>query len=298
MKIQLILNPHAGKGKGLKEYPEIYRALTQAGHEVILHKTTYRFHAIEIVKSLNLYETDMLVSVGGDGTLFEIVNGLMNNPGKKLPPIGIIPAGTGNSFMKDLKIFTVKDGIKAILRNLSRPVDVISFTTEKSLYYFVNNLGFGFVADVSVTAEPLKKRGLGYSAYILGVFKEVITLKTHQLLLEIDGKEYHHEANFCYFCNSTWVGGNMKISPNSVIDDGKIEIIVLDSLSRHELIKAFPRVFKGTHLTHPNVKVYHGRHIVATTIPEKFCNPDGEIFGVTPLELTILPSALQFCTLE
>jgi YegS/Rv2252/BmrU family lipid kinase len=298
MKIQLIFNPHAGRGRGMKSYPEIHKALRKAGHEVIPHRTIYRFHATEIVKSLNLYETDILVSVGGDGTLFEVVNGLMNNPGKKIPPIAVVPVGTGNSFVKDLNIFTMEEGIKSIIRNVSRPVDVVSFTAENSQYYFINNLGFGFVADVSVSSEPMKKRGLGYTAYALGVLREVTRLRSHELTLDIDGKKYHHKANFCYFCNSIWVGGNMKISPNSVMDDGEIEIMVLNEISRRELLKTFPKVFKGTHITHPSVVVYRGKHVKASTIPEKFCNPDGEIFGVTPLEVMVLPSALQFCTLE
>ncbi len=296
MKIQLIFNPHAGRGRGMKTYPEIHRLLKEAGHEVIPHRTIYRFHATEIVKSLNLYETDTIISVGGDGTLFEIVNGLMINAGKKIPPVGIIPIGTGNSFAKDLKIFTLEDGIRAVKRNISRPVDIISFTTENSLYYFVNNLGFGFVADVSLSSEPLKR--LGYTAYAIGVLKEMTRLRSHELTLEIDGKKYHHKANFCYFCNSVWVAGNMKISPTSRLDDGEMEIMVLNQITRKEMLKTFPKVFKGTHIKHPSVKIYRGKHVKASTIPAKFCNPDGEIFGVTPLEVKVLPSALQFCTLE
>lgn len=280
----------------MKTYPEIRKRLLDAGHDVIPHRTIYRFHATEIVKSLNLYETDTIISVGGDGTLFEIVNGLMNNAGKKIPPVGIIPIGTGNSFAKDLKIFTLEDGIRAVKRNISRPVDIISFTTENSLYYFVNNLGFGFVADVSLSSESLKR--LGYTAYAIGVLKEMTRLRSHKLTLEIDGKKYHHKANFCYFCNSVWVAGNMKISPNSRLDDGEMEIMVLNSVTRRELLKTFPKVFNGTHLSNPNVIVYKGKHVKASTVPEKFCNPDGEIFGVTPLEVSVLPSALQFCTLE
>jgi len=298
MKIQLIFNPHAGRGRGMKAYPEIRKRLQEAGHDVIPHRTIYRFHATEIVKSLNLYETDIILSVGGDGTLFEVINGLMNNPGKKIPPVGVIPVGTGNSFVKDLKIFNLEDGIKAVNRNISRPVDIISFTTENSLYYFVNNLGFGFVADVSVTSEPMKKRGLGMTAYAMGVLVEISRLKSHELTLEIDGQIYHHNANFCYFCNSVWVAGNMMISPESILDDGEMEIMVLNSVTRRDLLKTFPKVFKGTHLSHPNVIVYKGKHVKASTKPEKFCNPEGEIFGVTPLEAKVLPSALKFCTLE
>ncbi|MCK5519785.1 MAG: diacylglycerol kinase family lipid kinase [Candidatus Marinimicrobia bacterium] len=295
MKIQMIFNPNAGRGRGAKAYPEIIKKLRDAGHEVIPHQTLYRFHAIEIVKNLNLYETDALVSVGGDGTSYEVLNGLMNNSCKKLPPIGIIPVGTGNSFSKDLNIASWEDGIKAINEENHRPVDILSYKTEGNEYFFVNNLGFGFVADVSISSEPIKR--IGMTAYALGVLYEIAKLKSMHVELEIDGNKYEHEVNFIYFCNSVWAGGNMKISPNSKFDDGLVEILVMKSATRKELLKLFPRVFSGTHMDHPKVKVYQGKHIKVTSDPVKYCNPDGEIFGVTPLEVKILPNIARYFSL-
>ncbi len=292
MKIHLIFNPHSGHGKGAKMYPKILDRLRAAGHEVIPHQTLYRFHATEIVKTLNLYETDAVISAGGDGTSYEVLNGMMKNSCKNLPPIGVIPVGTGNSFAKDLNIYTAEDGINAILGEQNRPVDVVSFITEGNEHYFVNNLGFGFVADVSITSEPIKR--IGMTAYALGVVLETSRLKSMDVRLDIDGQIYTHKANFVYFCNSVWVAGNMKISPESVFDDGLVEILVLNELKRTELLKVFPRVFNGTHITHPSLISYQGKHIKVSSEPLKYCNPDGEIFGVTPLEVKVIPNTVRY----
>jgi diacylglycerol kinase (ATP) len=296
VKIQLIFNPHSGRGKSLKMFPKILKRLRDAGYEVIPHRTMYRFHATEIVKNLNLYETDALVSLGGDGTAFEVLNGIMNNPEKNVPPIALIPVGTGNSFVKDMNIFTVEEGIQALLQGKHRPADVVRFTTDHTPYYFVNNLGFGFVADVSLWSEPYKK--MGQTAYAMGVLREMLRLKPIHVTMEIDGKKVEHDANFVYFCNSVWVAGNMKISPNSHFDDGLMEVMVLNAIDRPELLKTFPKVFNGSHIDHPSVKVYQAKHVKVSSEPQKFCNPDGEIFGVTPLEVKILPGMVRYFYLE
>ncbi|MEA1987175.1 MAG: diacylglycerol kinase family protein [Candidatus Marinimicrobia bacterium] len=297
MLIQMIFNPHSGHGRGGKKYPEILKKLKDAGHTVIPHRTLYRNHASEIIQQLNLYETDVILSVGGDGTEYEVVNGVMKNSGKKVPPIGIIPVGTGNSLAKDFNLFSMDDGIDAVLQRKSKAIDVLSFITNNKKHYFVNNMGFGFVADVSKNAEPLKK--LGNVAYSITVITETLKMNTHKLTLNIDGKIHKHdEALFCYFCNSVTVGGNMLISPNSVMDDGIYEILVMDKVTRRDLLKTFPKIFKGTHINHPAITFYQGKKVTVETEPEKFCNPEGEIFGVTPLEVDILPKALSFMYLD
>lgn len=292
MKIQLIFNPHSGHGKSGKRFPEVLKRLREAGHEVVPHRTLYRSHASEIVKNLNLHETDALLSMGGDGTAYEVLNGIMTNPGKNVPPIGIIPVGTGNSFAKDLNIFSFEDGMRAVQEERRRPADVMQFTTDHTNYYFINNLGFGFVADVSLWAEPYKR--IGDTAYALSVLRQTLGLKSFYVKMEIDGRIVEHDANFVYFCNSVWVAGNMQISPNSKFDDGLVEVLVLNSISRKGLLKVFPKVFSGTHIDHPNVQVYQAKHVKVVTEPQKFCNPDGEIFGVTPLEVKVLPSTVRY----
>ncbi|MCK5682530.1 diacylglycerol kinase family lipid kinase [bacterium] len=292
MKIQMIFNPHSGHGRGAKMYPQTLKRLRDAGHEVIPHQTLYRFHATELVQNLNLYETDVIISVGGDGTNYEVVNGLMKNSCKNLPPVGIIPVGTGNSFAKDLNIYNAGDGIDAVLKGKHHSVDVVSYKTGGNEHFFVNNLGFGFVADVSISSEPIKR--IGMTAYALGVIYEIAKLKSMKVFLEIDGEKYEHQANFVYFCNSIWVAGNMKISPNSKFDDGLIEILVLNEANRSEMLKVFPKVFNGSHIDHPKLTQYQGKTIKVSSEPVKYCNPDGEIFGSTPLEVKVIPSTLRY----
>lgn len=294
MNIQLIYNPNAGSGRGGKFSPIVIDAFRKRGHTVIDYRTLYRNHATEIAKHFDLNRCDAIVSVGGDGTAYEVLNGIMlNTSSDKRPPLGIIPLGTGNSFAQDLGMQQWQDGIIAVLKGKTRVADIMKFVSEGGVYYSLNSIGFGLPADVSATGNKYKKI-LGKSVYTVCAVGEIMRYKPHFTRLEVDGKVYEYQGAFTNFSNSCYFGGNMKISPNSVIDDGIIEIIVLENAPKNEIIKALPTVYKGEHLSNPHVKVYRGKHIKVETVPPKICNPEGEIFGVTPLEIDVLPKEIEF----
>ncbi len=297
MNIQLIYNPNAGGGRGDKLYPLILRALRDQGHTVTPYRTLYRFHATEIAKHLDVNASDLILAAGGDGTAYEVLNGIMQNTSSKKHPLyGLIPVGTGNSFSVDLNMENWRDGIKAITGGKSREVDIMEFITEGDKYYSINAIGFGLVADVSYLGNKMKKF-IGKTAYTVGAVAEIVKFKPQKTKLEVDGKLYEYNGVFTNFSNSVWIGGNMKISPNSIIDDGLIECLVLEDLPKKDLLKVFPRVFEGKHLSVPQFKVYPGKHFKVWSDPQKICNPEGEIFGVTPLELTVLQKEIRMLTL-
>ncbi|MEA2077440.1 MAG: diacylglycerol kinase family protein [Candidatus Marinimicrobia bacterium] len=297
MNIQLIYNPNAGGGRGDKLYPLILKALRDAGHTVTPYRTLYRFHATEIVKHLDINASDLVLAAGGDGTAYEVLNGIMRNTSSKEHPLmGVIPVGTGNSFSVDLNMKKWGDGLKAVFQGKSRGVDVLEFITEGDKYYSINAIGFGLVADVSDLGNKMKKF-IGKTAYTVGAVMEIMRFKPQKTKLEVDGKLYEYNGVFTNFSNSVWIGGNMKFSPNSIIDDGLAECLVLEDLPKKDLLKVFPKVFEGSHLTVPQLSVYKGRHFKVWSDSPKICNPDGEIFGVTPLELTVLKKEIKVLTL-
>jgi YegS/Rv2252/BmrU family lipid kinase len=293
MKIALIAKPPTGRRNRPHSISGVVDELSALGIQSEVFETQYHAHALKIVQEMPLTQFDALVAMGGDGTNYHILNGLLRfHPYQRIPPLGIIPVGRGNSFAKDLNIHSRADGIAAIVRQKSMDVDVCRFTQGKEFFYFVNLMGFGFVTDVARTAARFG--WAGDLSYVIGVFHRTITLQFHQMELEIDGTLFSGRNCFVEFCNSRYTGGNMLMAPEAKIDDGCFDAVILSPLSRLSLLTTFPKIFKGTHFTNPSVRVVQGKRAVVRTSPQKGLLPDGEILGATPTTIEVLPRRLRY----
>ncbi len=293
MKIALIANPCSGGKRGGKLIPVVKKKLKDRNIKFDIFITEYHQHALDIVKNLSVNDYDSVVSLGGDGTNYEVLNGLLKFHGKNnIPPLGIIPVGRGNSFARDLDIMTTDDGILALARQNTRPVDVCSFTQARERFYFVNMTGFGFVTDAARTAVGFKF--LGDLSYIIGVLYRTIKLAFHKMELEIDGNIIGGKNCFVEFCNSRFTGGNMLIAPDAKIDDGFFDVVILGPLSRISMMCTFPKLFKGLHGQNPAFKFIRAKKATVYTTPSKVLLPDGEIFGKTPAKINIHPKLVRY----
>jgi YegS/Rv2252/BmrU family lipid kinase len=255
----------------------------------------YHEHILKITADLKIQEYDAIISMGGDGTNFHVLNGLLGTfKSKELPPLGIIPIGSGNSFAKDLDILNHEDGIRSIVKNNPKWIDVCSFTQDRKRFYFVNLMGLGFVTDVAKTAQKFKF--FKDFSYIIGVFYRTINLKFHGMELEINGEKITGENCFVEFCNSRFTGGNMMMAPEAKIDDGIMDIIVAGKMSRTSLLATLPKIFKGTHINHPAVRSFKAKTARIKTWPNKTLLPDGEILGATPTKIEVHPKMIQYLT--
>jgi YegS/Rv2252/BmrU family lipid kinase len=293
MTIALIANPSAGGRKGARIIPQVERQLRRHCIDYRIFITQHHTHAVDIARQLTPARYDGVVSLGGDGTNFHVLNGLMkyHHP-TSLPPLGIIPVGSGNSFARDLGIYNAADGLRVLTRGETRPVDVCRFTQDGRPWYFVNLAGFGFVSDVAQTAHQLKR--LGDFSYVLGVFHRMLGLRFHRMALEIDGRRIDGENCFVEFCNSRYTGGRMLMAPDAKIDDGWFDVVVVGPMSRWSLMATFPKIFKGDHGHNPDVNFYRARTATVTTDPPKMLLPDGELFGSTPTQIDILPGRVRY----
>jgi len=208
--------------------------------------------------------------------------------------LGIIPIGSGNSFAKDLNIHSQNDGIQAIIRNQPKRVDICSFSQGKKMVYFVNLTGVGFVTDVAGTAQKFKL--LKDFSYIIGVFYRTFNLRSTYMELTVDGKTITGENCFVSFCNSRFTGGDMMMAPDAKIDDGLMDIIIVRKLSRINLIKALPKIFKGTHIHLPQVMYLKAKEAIIKTWPNKTLLPDGELFGATPSKILVHHKMVKYLT--
>jgi len=293
MKIALIVNPHSGGKKGEKLLPLVEKQLLLNHIDYHAYISLYHEHIMKITSELKIDQYDAIIGMGGDGTNFHILNGLLSNfKLKEIPPLGIIPVGSGNSFAKDLNIHSFEDGIRSIVENDPKWIDVCSFTQAKKKNYFVNLIGLGFVTDVAKTAQKFKF--FKDFSYVIGVLHRTINLNFHYMELEIDGKSIAGENCFVEFCNSRFTGGNMLMAPDAEIDDGFMDIIVAGKFSRTSLLATLPKIFKGTHIHHPLVRQFRARKARIKTWPDKTLLPDGEVFGATPATINVHHKMIQY----
>lgn len=287
MKILLVYNPHAAHNRAHKILPDVEAKFNQSRIDFDLRLTDYPEHATEIVKRSQFDHYDGIVAAGGDGTLFEVINGYYKNPSKKRIPLGVLPIGTGNAFVRDLDLDQSQwqKAVDVIQKNKPRKVDVGKFTTHGQEYYFLNIIGMGFVADVTETAHKIKF--LGNIAYTIGVFWQMIFLKTHVLTLEIDGKTMERENIFVEISNTRYTS-NFLMAPDAETDDGLLDVTLLGKMTRRRMIQCFPKIFTGEHVFFDEVETWKARHLRISTHTPKVLTPDGELVGITPVEVECL----------
>ena len=294
MKILLVFNPNAGNGRAKNMLPKILGRFEELDIGVEVLETQAQGHGRELVQQADFTGFDGVIAAGGDGTLFEVINGYYENKSQNRIPVGVLPTGTGNAFSRDLdlKASDWERAIDIIHSNKIKKIDVGHFKSEGKEYYFLNILGLGFVSDVSDTAKGLKI--FGNAAYILGVFYQLMFLKSHQLTIELDGKKLERENVFVEISNTRYTGTTFLMAPDAKTDDGLLDVTLLNKINRRGILKIFPTIFDGTHVTQDHVEVFKASKIKIETNVPKVLTPDGEVLGSTPIEVECLKQDVPF----
>ena len=289
-----VVNPAAGFGRCGLMFGPVLERLRQAGLEVDVVETSRAGHGVEIARKAYRDGYRRFLAVGGDGTSFEIVNGLFPEAleGEK-PSLGFLPLGTGNSFLRDFSADGVNYAVESILQSRERPCDVIRLRHSDGDLYYINILSFGFVADVCTLANRRFKR-LGEAGYFLAVVLCLARFQQRVISLRLDGSPevIRLRTALLIFNNSKFTGGKMMLAPNADTCDGKLEIVRW-SAGRIEFLRNFAKVYDGSHITHP--KIWHGP---ASQVEFQFDEPidimvDGEVLTLHCRSLEVLPSALN-----
>ncbi|MBI9071495.1 MAG: diacylglycerol kinase family lipid kinase [Melioribacteraceae bacterium] len=294
MKTIIVFNQFAANDRSLNLISEVKTELEK--NEIIydLELTESSENAVKLIRDINLDHYDAILTAGGDGTLFSMINGYMQNNSKKRIPIGIIPTGTGNAFARDLG-FTgnnIADTIAAIKRRITKNVDIGKLITEGNTFYFANIIGLGFVTDVARTAHGLKM--FGSASYTLGVLYHTLFLKPFQVIIEADGKTIKRSVIFIEISNTKYTGKDFLMAPSAKNDDGLFDITIMNKGTRLKLLSGLPKIFKGEHINMREVETIRAKDIKIKTDEPKVLTPDGEIFGSTPFEVVCIPEAIEF----
>ena len=295
-KTMLVLNPHAGKGKGLKAFAAMRELLGRKIKTMEVRVSDYAGQAFQFGQEAAKNGYERILSVGGDGTPFEIVNGLYaeGRPQQAIE-LGMIPAGTGNSFLRDFSVVSWRQAVESILSGRRRQVDLVEITyqlDQKEIrQYYLNILGVGLIADIlKLTNEKLK--GFGSLGYSLVVLMRLAKGMNNRMRLTIDGEKLEIVDSALVISNSKFTGGGMKIAPMADTQDGLVDLVIFQGVNRRDILSIFSRVFKGTHVSHPKVKIFRAAEVTIESFPQELLMADGELLGLTPLRLKVLPGEL------
>ncbi len=302
-KMFIIVNPVSANKATEKEWPRFKSILLEKGYEFEAAVTEYPGHATELSRKALKSGFGTIMSVGGDGTMNEVVNGFFEG-GQPLAPdsrLAVFSRGTGCDFIKALGM---EKGIESLLevldRNKEKQVDVgrVCFTDNSAeklnTRYFLNVADIGIGAETANRVNRHSKRLKGFLSFLLSAVSTIIQYKNKALEVVIDDRLVLKEKmNSVIIANGRYFGGGMKVAPDALLDDGLFDIIILGNLSKVDLIKSFPLIYEGRHLTHPKVKLYKGSKVLVKSEGKGLLEVDGEIPGNDDAEFQILPGALK-----
>jgi diacylglycerol kinase (ATP) len=283
-EIALLTNPTAGKGRGAKARAAVRDRLAASGAHVQDLQGRDADEALDLARDVVARGTEALVVIGGDGMVHLGVNAVAGTQ----TALGIIPTGTGNDVARYFDL-PRKDPVAAADRVIAGRTRTIDLARSGSRY-FVTVLAAGFDAIVNERANRMTWPK-GQMRYNLATVAELRTFEPLPYTLDLDGEVRRLDAMLVAVGNGPSFGGGLRITEGARLDDGLLDVVVIKPMSRFELVRTYPKLFKGTHVTHPQYERHRVRQVtVASPGITKYA--DGERFGALPLTVECVPGAL------
>ena len=288
----IIVNPTAGSGRAARLLPWIRERLALRP-DADLNVTSRRGEAQELAARAAAAGCDRIVAVGGDGTIQEIVNGVLDVSAR--PAIGIVPVGSGNDLARSLGLPTdAAEAWTTAIGRTTREIDVAHATNgDGHGRWFASAGGIGF--DAQVAAAMAARRGWqsGRAGYLLTTLAELRRFENRHLRILLDGEPLEQRVLFVAVANGAYYGGGMRIAPDAVPDDGWLDVCIVGDISRLTALRELPNLYRGTHVRHPAVSVHRARRVEVSGEGTTHVHLDGEPFGMLPLHLEVRPRSLE-----
>lgn len=284
--LTLIVNPTAGNGYALKMEEPIRQELEKRGVAHTMLRTEYPGHATALaLRAAQDADCTGVVSVGGDGTAFEVACGLMGTDA----PLGVIPAGTGNDFVKTVGIpRKPMAALEKILSCAPRPVDVGSMNDR----LFLNVCGTGFDVTVLDYTVEAKKYVRGILPYLVGLVRAIAHYKPVHVRMEADGQIHERDVLICSVANGRFIGGGIPICPDAAPDDGLLDLVVVETRPRWMIPFYLPGLLMGKVLTFGETSHCRCRRVEIVS-PGMRLNVDGEILSLDAASFSVQPGRLM-----
>ena len=288
--LHIIANPLSGGGKGKETAVLIENELNRRKILHILEYTQYRGHALELARRAALSDAEAIVALGGDGTFFEVLNGMAGID----KPLGLISAGRGNDFIRSASISPEPiKALETILSGNTRRIDCININGTRCL----NVAGTGLDVDILMRANKYKARLKGGFSYYLALIVSLMVFPFRRFaFIPDDGEKRVEEGLMVSLANGRSCGGGLKVAPEAALDDQYIDFVIIKKCSRIKLPFLFIRFLKGRLLELKNVELHCCKKIQLNVEPALPVNVDGELLDALPLEAQIIPQAITIFT--
>ncbi|MBP3888289.1 MAG: diacylglycerol kinase family lipid kinase [Cellulosilyticum sp.] len=288
MKALFVVNPAAGKGRGL--------ALIKSFEPIIQEKIPYEIvctgakgEATEIVRRYTLQDDYLVFAVGGDGTINEVVNGIVGSKSS----LAILPTGSGNDFVRSLyEQYTLEELLIALIEGKDQNIDVMQINER----YFLNITSVGLDADVVYNASYYKKKKFikGDMAYVISLIKTVLGPKGTYAKVMIDGSLVCDESILLLAAaNGSFYGGGIHMVPTAKVNDGLADICLIRETRLRKLLKLVPSLIKAKHTEAKEVEIYHAKEILIEARDGCRVNIDGEIVSSQKIGMKVIPNGIK-----
>ncbi len=269
-----------------KEHPEI---------EAIQFCTKRTKEAIEIAKLCTIQNFDVIVSVGGDGTMNEVLNGIMYAKTEIKPVLAILPNGTGNDFIKSAKLkANTADFVNAILENRTSKIDIGRIESNNRIHYFLNISDTGFGGKVIEILDKQRKYFGGKMSYSIAILRAFFGFKRPTLSIVTDDFQFQGEVLIVAICNGGVFGNGLTINPYAKIDDGVLNITLLGKVSLFDYIKNLRNLKKGIPITHPEAHYLEAKSIEIRSIKGKVSSEmDGEFLEIGDQIISVVENGIK-----
>ena len=295
-----IVNPASDNGSTARFWPRARATLREAGFEVEEVLTEGPGHATALALAAGEQGHRVVLYVGGDGTANEVANGLLKLPTLARPALASLPRGTGGDLAKSLGMAPgAGAAVARLTRGRERTIDVASCTYTgldgtHTRRFFLNIADAGIGGYVAERVNRSSKAFGGFASFLWATLSVFATMRKPELTLTIDGQvRFAGPATSMAVCNGPRFGGGMLMAPDARPDDGVLDIVVIGDISKGDLALNLPRLYRGTHLTHPKVEAFRGREVVIEAAAPAPLEVDGEHPGTTPFHVWVEPAALR-----
>jgi YegS/Rv2252/BmrU family lipid kinase len=288
----VIVNPASGHRRGVQVLEQVKPIFEAAGTELDVKICDRQLHAFELASELEPHRYQACCVIGGDGTIHEVVNGVMNRGTATTLPLGLIPAGTGNTLhFHQQAADNPVEAAKRILAGETGPLDVARVTMGGEIVYCVNIVGWAAVADINIWAEQL--RWCGPARYALATLRYIVNPRGRRAKLILDDQVIEDEFQMVIGCNTKYTGKGMMLAPRAEINDDVIDVVVVRHASRWEMLRLFQRVYDGSHVDMKCVEYHQVRRFAIELDDQRPLNLDGEATGSAPFVTEMLPAAMR-----
>ncbi|MDF2720976.1 MAG: putative lipid kinase [Paenibacillus sp.] len=287
-RARLIYNPTSGREEMKRRLPEVLHRLERGGLETSTHATTGEGDATIAAAEAVERGFDVIIAAGGDGTLYEVINGMAERNNR--PSLGILPVGTTNDFARALGIPKHWEfAVDLILQNHTRTIDVGKINKR----YFINMAGGGSMTELTYEVPSKLKTMIGQLAYYMKGLEKLPRLRPTELMFRSKEMTVHEEVMMFLICNSNSVGGFEKLAPDASLNDGLLDVFILRKCNLPEFIRIVSAALRGEHMFDPHVIHFKTQSIQVTSPDYVQLNLDGEFGGTLPCTISVLHDHLK-----